>query len=106
VAIIDHGRIIATGSPRQLIARASSHSHVEFSAASPIPLDLLRSVPFTDSAIEANGVYRLRATDVSRAVSELIKWLESERNELVDLRVARPSLEDVFIELTGRKIRE
>jgi hypothetical protein len=39
-------------------------------------------------------------------VIELIKWLESERNELVDLRVARPSLEDVFIELTGRKMRE
>ncbi len=106
VAIIDHGRIIALDSPGRLIARARSHSHVEFSAAAPIPPDLLRSVPFADSAIEANGVYRLGAADVSRAVVELIKWLEAERNELVDLRVARPSLEDVFIELTGRKIRE
>lgn len=106
VAIIDRGRIIATGSPRQLIARARNHSHIEFSAAAPIDPGLLRSVPFADVAIETNGVYRLRAADVSRAVVELIKWLESERNELVDLRVARPSLEDVFIELTGRKIRE
>jgi ABC-2 type transport system ATP-binding protein len=106
VAIIDHGRIIATGSPRQLVARARSHSHVEFSVAAPIPLGLLHSVPFADDAIETNGVYRLRAADVSRAVVELIKWLESEGNELIDLRVARPSLEDVFIELTGRKIRE
>jgi len=106
VAIIDHGRIIAMGSPRQLIARARNHSHVEFSAAAPIALGSLRGAPFADSAIETNGVYRLRAADVSRAVVELIKWLESERNELVDLRVARPSLEDVFIELTGRKIRE
>ena len=106
VAIIDHGRIIALDSPRQLIARARSHSHVEFSAAAPIDPGLLRNVPFADGAIETNGVYRLRAADVSRVVVELIKWLESERNELVDLRVARPSLEDVFIELTGRKIRE
>jgi ABC-2 type transport system ATP-binding protein len=106
VAIIDHGRIIATGSPRQLIARSRGHSHVEFSAAAPIDAALLRNVPFADGAIETNGVYRLRAADVSRAVIELIKWLESERNELVDLRVTRPSLEDVFIELTGRKMRE
>jgi ABC-2 type transport system ATP-binding protein len=102
VAIIDHGRIIALDSPRQLIARARSHSHVEFSAAAPIDPGLLRNVPFADGAIETNGVYRLRAADASRVVVELIKWLESERNELVDLRVARPSLEDVFIELTGR----
>src|SRR5262245_14808762 len=106
VAIIDHGRIIALDSPRRLIARARRHSHIEFSAAAPIDPGLLSDVPFADGGIETNGVYRLRAADVSRAVVELIKWLESERNELVDLRVARPSLEDVFIELTGRKIRE
>jgi len=106
VAIIDHGRIIALDSPRQLIARSRGLSSVEFSAAAPIPPGMLGDVPFAESAIESNGVYRLRAADVSRAVVELIKWLESERNELVDLRVTRPSLEDVFIELTGRNIRE
>jgi len=106
VAIIDHGRIIATGSPRQLIAHARGHSSVEFNAASPIAPASLSRIPFAESVTENNGAYRLRTDDVSRAVVELIKWLETERNELVDLRVARPSLEDVFIELTGRKIRE
>src|SRR5262245_2556622 len=69
VAIIDHGRIIATGSPRQLIDRARSHSHIEFSAAAPIDPGSLRDAPFADGAIETNGVYRLRAaTNCRRSI--------------------------------------
>ncbi|HZS10109.1 MAG TPA: ABC transporter ATP-binding protein [Blastocatellia bacterium] len=106
VAIIDHGRIIATGSPRELVNRARGQSNIEFTTASPIAPALLRQIPFVDSVAERQGVYVLRTAFAPRVVVELIKWLEAERHELLDLHITRPTLEDVFIELTGRRIRE
>jgi ABC-2 type transport system ATP-binding protein len=105
VAIIDYGRIIALGTPRELIARSRGLSRIEFSADAPLAPAALRRIPFVESVAELANAYELRAADAPRAVLELFKWLEAERRELMDLRITRPTLEDVFIELTGRKIR-
>jgi ABC-2 type transport system ATP-binding protein len=106
VAIIDHGKIIALDAPRQLIATARGQSRIEFSTASPIEVAELRRIPFVEAVAQNQDGYVLRAVDAFRAVIELIKWLEAERHELLDLHISRPTLEDVFIELTGRRIRE
>ncbi len=106
VAIIDHGKIIALDTPQQLIARSSGQSRIEFRAAAALGLGQLRQLSFVESVAESNGTYTLRSAAVARTLSELIKWLEAEGHELLDLHVTRPTLEDVFIELTGRRIRE
>lgn len=106
VAIIDHGQIIATGSPRELVTQSRDKVKIEFSTAAPIPLADLRSLPFVASLSEALGAYELRSADGTRSVIELIKWLEAGKHELVDLHITKPTLEDIFIELTGRRIRE
>jgi len=106
VAIIDHGRVIATGTPRELIARSSGQSRIELRTAEPVELAALRLIPFVESVTESGGAYALRSSDAPRALIELIKWMETGRHELVDLHITRPTLEDTFIELTGKRIRE
>jgi len=106
VAIIDHGRVIATGTPRELIARSSGQSRIELRTAEPVELAALRLIPFIESVTESGGAYALRSSDAPRALIELIKWMETGRHELVDLHITRPTLEDTFIELTGKRIRE
>ncbi len=106
VAIIDHGQIIATGSPRELVSQSRDQVKIEFRTASPIELADLRLVPFVSGVSESLGAYELRSADGTRSVIELIKWLEAEKHELMDLHITKPTLEDIFIELTGRRIRE
>jgi ABC-2 type transport system ATP-binding protein len=106
VAVIDHGRIIALDTPRQLVARSGGRSRIEFRTAAPVAVSELRQIPFTESLSENHDGYVLWAVDGSRALIELVKWLDIEGHELIDLHVTRPTLEDVFIELTGRRIRE
>ncbi len=106
VAIIDHGRVIATGPPRELIAGSRGQSRIELRTAEPIELAELRLIPFVESVTESGGAYILRSGDAPRALIELIKWMEAERHELLDLHITRPTLEDTFIELTGKRIRE
>ena len=106
VAIVERGKIIALDTPQQLIARSSGHSRIELRTAAAVELGQLRQLPFVESVSETNGAYTLRSAAVARTLAELIKWLEAAGHELLDLHVTRPTLEDVFIELTGRRIRE
>jgi ABC-2 type transport system ATP-binding protein len=106
VGIIDHGKIIALATPRELIADSQGHARVELRTASPLDLGRMRQIPFVASISEHQGAYLLKTADAPRTVIELIKLLEAEGGEIVDLHITRPTLEDVFIELTGRRIRE
>lgn len=106
VAIIDHGQIIAVGSPQELISRSRDQIKIEFRTTEAVALAELRQVPFVSAVTENLGTYELRSADGTRSIIELIKWLEAEKHELIDLHTTRPTLEDVFIELTGRRIRE
>ena len=106
VAIIDHGKIIALGSPRDLIERSRGQSRIELRTVEPISIADLRRIPFVEKVTESGGGYQLRSSDAPRALIELIKWMESEQHELLDLHITRPTLEDTFIELTGKRIRE
>jgi ABC-2 type transport system ATP-binding protein len=106
VAIIDHGKIIALGAPRELIAQSRGQARIELRTTAPVTLAELRQLPFVESVAESGGAYLLRSSDAPHALIELVKWLEAGQYELEDLHITRPTLEDVFIELTGRKIRE
>jgi hypothetical protein len=55
---------------------------------------------------EVDGTYVLRCNRTAPAIVALVKHLETDNNELVSLEIATPSLEDVFIELTGRRLRD
>jgi ABC-2 type transport system ATP-binding protein len=101
IAILHRGRMIATGTPDELIARSPSHPRVIVRAAQSLDLAALAGLPGILGAAEAGGSIALQTRDTGPAIIELVRYLARTNNELLDLQVRKPSLEDVFIELTG-----
>jgi ABC-2 type transport system ATP-binding protein len=107
IAIIDHGEVIAAGTPVELLAASRAIPRISFRTAQPVAESELRALPSVrDVASDSASTYRLQTISATRGVLELVRLLESQSNELLDLQVQKPSLEDVFIELTGTSLRE
>jgi len=106
VAIVDHGKVIAQGTPRELKQTSPNTSRVEVRLAKPASNGALKSLDGVVDARELGGAYVLHCQRTAPAIVALVKHLEAEGNELVSLEIATPSLEDVFIELTGRRLRD
>ena len=106
IAIVDHGKVIALGKPDELIANSGTRPRVAVKSARPLDRGALLALPgVADARADGDGV-EIKTSDVSRTVIELVKLLDAQANELLDLSIQRPSLEDVFIELTGTSLRE
>jgi ABC-2 type transport system ATP-binding protein len=108
VAIIDEGRIIAMGTPAEVQARTLGASRIEVRVA---PALAGRGAPALQEAdhatISPDGeTVIVAARHPARALVELVKWIDQQGLELTDVQLKRPSLEDVFIELTGKSLRE
>ncbi|MGQ9916792.1 MAG: ABC transporter ATP-binding protein [Bryobacteraceae bacterium] len=108
VAIIDEGRIVAMGSPRELQDRVLGHARVEVKTAAPMPEQLPETWRDGVATLFSDGRKMLSASaeKPARVVVELVKWLEAAGVEIEDLHIRRPTLEDVFLELTGKSLRE
>jgi len=106
VGIVDHGKLIALGTPRELKERSANTTRVEVRLAKPIAVSDLKTLDGVVDAREVDGAYVIHCPRTAPAIVSLIKRLEAEGNELVSLEIATPSLEDVFIELTGRRLRD
>jgi ABC-2 type transport system ATP-binding protein len=109
VAIMDHGKIIALGSPRELVASIGVEHVVEFSvdgAAPPLDVAELRALEGVRDARVENGVVRMQVTALHRAVPALLAELVRRDVRLTELRTHSATLEDVFVTLTGRHLRD
>ena len=106
VGIVDHGKLIALGSPRELKERSADTTRVEVRLAKPVETSALKGLDGVVDAREIDGAYVLHCPRTAPAIVALVKHLESAGNELASLEIATPSLEDVFIELTGRRLRD
>jgi ABC-2 type transport system ATP-binding protein len=108
VAIVDEGRIIAMGTPREIQDRAAGESVIEIECATPLDGATLPAWRDADKVSLDEG--RTRVSVVSRrparSIVDMMKWLDEKGIELADIRIKRPSLEDAFIELTGKSLRE
>lgn len=108
VAIIDEGRIIAMGTPREIQDRAFASSIIEVECAVPLPPCEPPSWRDADRVSIDDGRTRLAVISrrPARTIVEIVKWIDEKGIELSDIRIKRPSLEDAFIELTGKSLRE
>jgi ABC-2 type transport system ATP-binding protein len=106
VAIVDHGKVIARGTPRELKQSSANTTRVEVRLAKAVTDGKLKSLDGVVDAREVGGAYVLHCQRTAPAIVALVKHLEAEGNELISLEIATPSLEDVFIELTGRRLRD
>jgi ABC-2 type transport system ATP-binding protein len=109
VAIVDQGRIIALGTPRELIASLGADHVVEFALEpdqSMPPVDTLLSLPGIIDARQERDSMLLGATELHRAVPALLSVLANRRLRLSLLTTHSATLEDVFVKLTGRHLRD
>jgi ABC-2 type transport system ATP-binding protein len=108
LAIVDHGLIIAEGSPSELIARLGGHHVVEFSLAGDAPQtnDVWKSLPGVDSVRKEDGLVCLSVQEPHRTIPALLSKVDETSAQLDHLTTRQASLEDVFVTLTGRHLRE
>ncbi len=108
VAIVDHGRVIALGTPRELIASLRAEHVVEFAAGGAATLDegALGAIEGVYSASRRDGTYRLQVAELHRTVPALLGELRRHGVQLTELRTHSATLEDVFVTLTGRHLRD
>ena len=108
VAIIDAGKIIELGTPREIQQRVLGQTLVEISTNDVLPIgELPEKLRAEKHVVGDEGRALSMQTDSPAAtIVELVKWIDQRGLTLVDIHLKRPTLEDVFIELTGKRLRE
>ena len=106
VAVVDQGRVIAQGTPRELKQRSAGTTRIELRLARPESDAALKQLEGVADCHASDGAYVVHSTRVPQTIVSLVKYLEAHGNELSSLDIAAPSLEDVFLELTGRSLRD
>jgi len=106
VAIVDQGRVIALGTPRDLKHASAGTTRIEARFAKPVTDNALARLDGVTDCRQFDGAYVMHSSRPPQTIVALVKQLEAENNELQSLEMFSPSLEDAFIELTGRRLRE
>ncbi|HLQ58574.1 MAG TPA: ABC transporter ATP-binding protein [Gemmatimonadales bacterium] len=111
VAIMDHGKVIALGTPRELIASLGAEHVIEFALSDGLPDELmdpirgLGGVTAVRPGADGGGL-SLTVTELHRTLPALLSLLERRRLELSSLTTHHATLDDVFVALTGRQLRD
>lgn len=108
VAIMDEGKIVAMGTPRELQQKSREQSRIQIVTAEPLQASQLPQWPdAVQSSIDGDGrSLTVYSTRPARTLFEMMRWLDQQGIQLEDVHLKRPTLEDVFVELTGKKLRE
>jgi ABC-2 type transport system ATP-binding protein len=108
VAIMDEGKIVAMGTPRELQQKSRSQSLIQITCAQPLDGNQLPQWPdAVSSVVEGDGRnLTVRSNRPARTLFEIMKWLDQKGLPLDDVHLKRPTLEDVFVELTGKQLRD
>jgi ABC-2 type transport system ATP-binding protein len=108
VAIVDEGRIVAMGTPDEIRSRTLGRARVEVHCEQPLPaVEPPRWADADPAQISADRLSVVVGTrKPARTLVDLVRWIDQAGVEIADVQLRRPSLEDVFIELTGKSLRE
>ena len=119
VAIMDHGKVIALGTPNELIAKECSEDIVEFAVggspvtgarlgapADVIDVEALKAIPGVQSHRVDEGVHQLSVSELHTTVPRIFAAIEAQGLHLSEFKTHSATLEDVFVRLTGRNLRD
>jgi ABC-2 type transport system ATP-binding protein len=108
VAIVDHGKVIALGTPRELIRSLGAEHVLEFALADGvvIPEEALRELPGIQAVRREEGATQLEVHQLHQTLPALLSLVQQRGASLAELRTHTATLEDVFVALTGRHLRE
>lgn len=106
VAVIDHGKIIELDSPGALIHKHFQETAIEFVALGDAPRERIAALPAARQTMFENGRVTIYSSDVPRTMAGLFELVSENALTFKDMTVRQATLEDVFLKLTGRRIRE
>ena len=106
VAVMNHGKIIALDTPRSLVREHFEQDAIEFSSTIDWSISELRGLDFVSSATAQGSEYNLFSTDVPGTMGDLLKFSDAKGLRIEGMRVRHATLEDVFLKLTGRTLRD
>jgi ABC-2 type transport system ATP-binding protein len=107
VAIIDQGRIIAMDTPSNLQKQSRAASTIVVTCDKAIPAQRPVWAEAIESTVDAaSHTLTVISRRPAATLVDLIKWIDQSSLELVDVHLKKPTLEDVFIELTGKRLRD
>ena len=105
VAIIEHGRVIDVGSPRELVSRHCPERTVVLATDDPLAGERLRAIPCLDKITSLESQFTIHGRG-EEFVTAVIHCLSDNQIHVTDFRTVLPNLEDVFLKLTGHSIRD
>ncbi len=105
VAIMDHGKIIALGSPAGLISAHVPESTITFQLRPPLEVDVIRELPGALGAYTENGRFHVITSTPQDTLMGIFAIAREHGVEAEEINMKRATLEDVFLKLTGRRIR-
>jgi ABC-2 type transport system ATP-binding protein len=106
VAIMDQGKIMALDTPRQLVRSLAFDNTVECSFEGSVDKARLLALPKVRDARSENGAHFLFTNDVAATVAGLLDFTDDSGQRMQSLQVRTATLEDVFMSLTGRRLRD
>jgi ABC-2 type transport system ATP-binding protein len=106
VAIIDNGKIIAHDAPRNLVAKLNKENVIEFAISEPVDQEKFSFLKNASAVSSVNGNFVLYTANIKDCLVELLNFARENGLDLKDMQFRNPSLEDVFLELTGKMLRE
>jgi len=106
IAIVDHGHLIALGTPKELIAKLEAPNIIEFTSDPALPPDTFQNIPGCHGCSPRGNAWQLRVDSLAEAVPQLIAAVEKSGAKLVTLSTHAATLEDLFVSLTGRELRD
>jgi ABC-2 type transport system ATP-binding protein len=106
VAIVDHGHLIALGTPPDLIAKLQARNVIEFTSEPRLEQEVVQAIDGCAGVTAHRDGWQIRVHSLAEAVPQLIGVVEREGVKLVSLSTHEATLEDLFVSLTGRELRD
>ena len=106
VGIVDHGHMIALGTPKELIAKLDAPNIIEFTTDPPLPAEAFQNIAGCKGCDKRGNAWQLRVDSLADAVPQVLAVIEKEGAKLVSLSTHAATLEDLFVSLTGRELRD
>jgi ABC-2 type transport system ATP-binding protein len=106
ICIMDHGKIIAAGTPRQLTAELQQETIIEFNSDG-VDKQQLQSINNFSNGFQVNEeIVIVKSANFVQTMDRLLHWAQEKEIPLKNIVVRQPNIEDVFLSLTGRRLRE
>ncbi|MCU1348144.1 MAG: Multidrug transporter ATP-binding protein [Acidobacteria bacterium] len=106
VAIVDHGHLIALGTPKELIAKLDAPNIIDFTSEPPLNEEVLGALSTCHGCTRRGDGWLLRVDSLAEALPELLRIIERHGAKLKTLTTHEATLEDLFVSLTGRELRD